>query len=110
MAAATNLAVTGTQRVFCGHLSNTHQVASAWKEAGRLKDLKIEELSFQLGQVGGRCTAPGLICWVDARMGCVSQRTARAGVAGFGASGWELLASRMLRLISPLYQTMLGVP
>jgi len=29
------------------------KVALAWKEAGRLKDLKVEELSFQLGQV--RC-------------------------------------------------------
>lgn len=30
------------------------KVALAWKEAGRLKDLKIEELSFQMGQVGGQ--------------------------------------------------------
>ena len=27
------------------------QMASAWKESGKMKDHKIEELNFQLGQV-----------------------------------------------------------
>lgn len=31
--------------------NHSFQVAAAWKEAGRLKDLKIEDLNFQLGQV-----------------------------------------------------------
>jgi hypothetical protein len=35
------------------------RVALAWREAGRLKDLRIEELSFQLGQVGARGAEPG---------------------------------------------------
>jgi hypothetical protein len=44
-----------------GAISHTkiERVTTAWREAGRLKDLKTEELSFQLGQVrgkrGGRC-------------------------------------------------------
>jgi hypothetical protein len=29
-------------------------MVSAWKESGRLKDLKIEELNFQLGQAAAQ--------------------------------------------------------
>lgn len=30
------------------------QMVSAWKESGKLKDLKIEELNFQLGQAAAQ--------------------------------------------------------
>lgn len=33
------------------------QVVSAWKESGKLKDLKIEELNFQLGQAAAQLEA-----------------------------------------------------
>lgn len=33
------------------------QMVSAWKESGKLKDLKIEELNFQLGQAAAQLEA-----------------------------------------------------
>lgn len=32
-------------------------MVSAWKESGKLKDLKIEELNFQLGQAAAQLEA-----------------------------------------------------
>lgn len=32
-------------------------MVSAWKESGKLKDLKIEELNFQLGQAAAQLAA-----------------------------------------------------